>query len=271
MGINHASEYDTAYRGREFVKLNVMNLAIFSDMHGNLPAFEAVLEDCKHLGISRFLCLGDAANFGPQPKETLECLRILGCPVVMGNTDATLLKPRTLADIQEPNENTEYLLAVENWCAAQLDEHGREFVRTFQPTVMLELDALKLLAYHGSPKSYYDPIVATTPEETLDGYFETTAVNLYAGGHTHEQFVRRYTQSRVMNPGSVGLPYVFKKDGTEMRPVFAEYAVLGTAPEVNINFRRVPYSFEKLATAVRESKMPYAEKWLAEFELAPEK
>jgi predicted phosphodiesterase len=126
-----------ACRASGFVKLNTMKLAIFSDMHGNLPAFEAVLEECQRLGISRFLCLGDAANFGPQPKETLSRLRALGCPAVMGNTDATLLKPRTLADIQEPNENTAYFLEVENWCAAQLDEKDRNFVRTFQPTVAL--------------------------------------------------------------------------------------------------------------------------------------
>jgi putative phosphoesterase len=246
-----------------------MKLAIFSDVHGNLPAFEAVLEDIQSQAISQFLCLGDAANFGPQPKETLERLRSLACPVVMGNTDNTLLKPRTLADIQEPNENTQYLLEVENWCAEQLEEDDRKFVRTFQAVVRLELAALKLLAYHGSPKSYYDPIVATTPEETLNSYFENEDANVYAGGHTHEQFVRRYTRSRVMNPGSVGLPYIFKKDGTQARPLFAEYAVLGTAPEVNITFRRVPYRFEKLAAAVRASKMPYAEKWLAEFELTP--
>jgi predicted phosphodiesterase len=186
-----------------------------------------------------------------------------------GNTDDSLLKPRTLADVKEPDENTPFFLEVEAWCAEQLDESDREFVRTFQPTIVLELDALKLLAYHGSPKSYHDQIVATTPEKTLNGYFENTEANLYAGGHTHEQFVRRYTQSRVMNPGSVGLPYIFKKDGTEMRPLFAEYAVLETTPKVNITFKRVPYAFEKLAKAVRASKMPYAEKWLADFELTP--
>lgn len=236
-------------------------------MHGNLTALEAVLGDIQKQGINNLLCLGDVANFGPQPKETLERLRAIACPVVMGNTDDSLLKPRTLADIKEPNENTPFFLEVENWCAEQLDEDDRKFVRTFQPTIALELDKLNLLAYHGSPKSYSDQIVATTPEETLNGYFETTKATLYAGGHTHEQFVRRYFQARVMNPGSVGLPYIFKKDGTAINPLFAEYAVLETSPEVNITFKRVPYEFEKLAKAVRTSKMPYAEKWLEDFAL----
>jgi predicted phosphodiesterase len=244
-------------------------LALISDMHGNLPAFEAVLGDIQNQGINNLLCLGDAANFGPQPKETLERLRALGCPVVMGNTDDSLLKPRTLADIKEPNEETEFLLEVEAWCADQLDDSDRTFVRTFQPTFTLELDSLNLLAYHGSPKSYYDQIVAVTPEETLNGYFEDASANLYVGGHTHEQFIRRYVESRVMNPGSVGLPFVFKREGGEMRPLFAEYAVLETTPEVNITFKRIPYEFEKLATAVRASNMPYAEKWLEDFALTP--
>jgi predicted phosphodiesterase len=244
-------------------------IALISDMHGNLPAFEAVLEDIQHQGITQYLCLGDAANFGPQPKETLERLRTLACPVVMGNTDDSLLKPRTLADVKNPNEDTPFFLEVEAWCAEQLDDDDRDFVRTFQPTVALELDELNLLAYHGSPKSYHDPIVATTPEETLNGYFENAEANLYAGGHTHEQFVRRYFQARVMNPGSVGLPYILKRDGGAIVPPFAEYAVLETTPEVNITFKRIPYEFEKLAKAVRASKMPYAEKWLEDFELTP--
>jgi putative phosphoesterase len=244
-------------------------LALISDMHGNLPAFEAVLEDIQLQGISQVICLGDVANFGPQPKETLERLQALACPVVMGNTDDSLLKPRTLADVKEPNEDTPFFLEVEAWCAEQLDDDDRHFVRTFQPMVVLELEALKLLAYHGSPKSYHDLIVAVTPEETLDGYFENTEANLYAGGHTHEQFVRRYFQARMMNPGSVGLPFIFKREGGVMNPLFAEYAVLETTPEVTIVFKRVPYEFEKLAKAVRDSKMPYAEKWLADFELTP--
>jgi putative phosphoesterase len=244
-------------------------LAIFSDIHGNLPAFEAVLEDIQNQGIDNLLCLGDAANFGPQPKETLERLRALACPVVMGNTDDSLLKPRTLADIKEPNENTLFFLEVENWCTEQLDEHDRTFIRTFQPTVALDLDKLNLLSYHGSPKSYHDQIIATTPEEILNSYFEKAKANLYTGGHTHEQFVRRYFQARVMNPGSVGLPYIYKKDGTEMGPLFAEYVVLETTPEVNITFKRIPYELEKLAKAVRASHMPYADKWLGDFALTP--
>jgi predicted phosphodiesterase len=242
-------------------------LAIFSDIHGNLPALEAVLEDIRSQGVTRLLCLGDVANFGPQPKETLELVRSLECPVIVGNTDATLLEPRTLAGIKEPNENTEYFLEVENWCAEQLDETNRDFIRTFQATLTLELDSLSLLAYHGSPKSYYDPITATTSEEILNGYFETANANLYAGGHTHEQFVRRYFQSRVLNPGSVGLPFMPKRDGTEVRPLFAEYAVLELTSEVNLTFKRVPYSSAKLSNAVRSSTMPHGESWLADFGL----
>lgn len=240
-------------------------LAVFSDIHGNLTALNAVLEDIHHQEIDNLLCLGDVANLGPQPKETLRRVRELGCPVVMGNTDDSLLKPRTLADIKQPDEDTIFFLKLEDWCARQLDDDDKNFVRTFQPTFMLEPDTLKLLAYHGSPKSYHDRIIATTPEETLYPYFENTTANLCVGGHTHEQFVRRYFQARVMNPGSVGLPYVVRPDGTEYRPLYAEYAILEIASEVNIVFRRVPYDYARLAAVVGTSSMPYAEKWLAAF------
>lgn len=72
---------------------------------------------------------------------------------------------------------------------------------------LLCLGGLRLLAYHGSPKSFDDPIRATTAGEALDGFFEGQAADLYLGAHTHEQFARRYRASIVANPGSVGLAF----------------------------------------------------------------
>ncbi len=68
-------------------------IAIFSDIHGNLPALEAVLAAVAGEGVERLVCLGDLATLGPQPHEVIARVRALGCPVVMGNTDATLLSP----------------------------------------------------------------------------------------------------------------------------------------------------------------------------------
>ena len=244
-----------------------MTLAILSDTHGNLSALNAALKDMQAFGIERILCLGDVANFGPQPQATLHRIRELNCPVVMGNTDAYLLKPRTLEDVAEPDEETPRFLELEAWSAEQLDEHDKDFIHGFQPTLELELNDILLLAYHGSPQSYHDIITATTPDDVLDSYFEDSNAGVYAGGHTHTQFVRRHHSSRLLNPGSVGLPYLTeRKTGRATNPAVAEYALLEvTGGEPNITLRRVPYKVQSVMDAVKTSGMPHAAWWLEGF------
>jgi putative phosphoesterase len=245
-----------------------MKLAILSDTHGNLAALETALDDAKQHGIEDFICLGDVGNFGPQPKKTLELVRELNCPVVMGNTDYYLLSTRTIADIEKsgrtPDEQTPMILEIENWCAAQIDEADRTFLRTFKPTIELNVEGLKILAYHGSPKSFNDPITGTTPDETLRPYFENTEADLYMGGHTHEQFIRRHFTKRVMNPGSVGLPFVSNLGSNAgVNLGVAEYAILEVIQgEPNVTFRRVRYDVGRLEQAAKASGMPHVENWL---------
>jgi putative phosphoesterase len=231
-------------------------LAIIADIHANLVALEATLSDIKTRGISDIVCLGDVANFGPQPVETLERVKEINCPVVMGNSDANVLHPRQEVD--------PVVTDVESWCAQQLKEEHKNFIRSFEPTVKLELSGLKILAYHGSPKSYHDSITAETPDETLTSYFENHKADLFVGGHTHEQFIRRYFDKRVMNPGSVGLPYVMKRGSSNgLNLAVTEYAILEvTKHEPNVTFRRVRYDVKALEQAVNSANMPHGEHWL---------
>ncbi len=236
-------------------------LAVIADIHANLVAFETTLSDIKTQGITDILCLGDVANFGPQPVETLELIREIACPIVMGNNDATLLepiKPETLP------EEKRWFAEVEAWCAEQFSDDHKSFIRSFKPIVELELDNLQLLAYHGSPKSYNDPITATTPDEVLESYFANSNADIFVGGHTHEQFIRRYFDKRVLNPGSVGLPYVLRRGSSEgLNLAVAEYAILEViSGEHNVTFRRIRYDTEKLNQAVTTSEMPHREQWL---------
>ena len=243
-----------------------MALALLADIHGNLTALEAVLDDMAAFKVEGFLCLGDVANFGPEPKETLRRLQSLEPKTVMGNTDAYLLKPRTLQDVATPDENTDFFLAVEAWSAAQLEDDDLAYIRTFQETVRHPWHDLTILAYHGSPKSYDDPVRATTPDEVLDGYFEGESAALYVGAHTHEQFVRRYHDARVMNPGSVGLSFVITVENKAVNYPVAEYALLDVVRgEPNLTLRRVLYNAEACVESVRKSEMPYQERMLSDF------
>lgn len=242
-----------------------MKLAVISDTHGNLSALEAVLADITEMGADQIVCLGDVASFGPQPQDTLRQVQALSCPVVMGNTDDSLLKPRTLEDVPTPTADTPVILEIERWCAEQLNDTDRNFIRTFQKTVRLELDSLELLCFHGSPRSYNDLITATTSDEELNGFLVERAP-LMLGGHTHAQLLRRYQNVTFVNPGSVGLPYEILPDGSVRNPARAEYALVEVARgEPSITFRRVPYAIAPLLEAVRTSGMPHGEIWRADW------
>jgi len=237
-----------------------MRIAIISDIHGNLCALEAVLARLAQERIDQFVCLGDVVLFGPQPCETLACVQALDCPVVMGNTDAWALdpQPHPIRDEQSAFFNT-----IELWGAQQLTAADQAYVHTFQPVVTLTLDAATtLLCYHGSPKSYHEIIVATTPNDEIGTLLGEQPARLLAGGHTHAQYVRRYQEKLLLNPGSVGLPYETLADGTNRNPPWAEYAIVEwSAGNLEVTLRRVPYAIAPLLEAVKTSGMPHGDWW----------
>lgn len=150
---------------------------------------------------------------------------------------------------------------VASWCAEQLTEKDRAFIRTFQKTVRLELDGLAILCFHGSPKSYDDKIIATTPDETLSELFAERAPLMF-GGHMHTQLLRRYQDLTFVNPGSVGLPFEMLPDGRVRNPAWAEYALVEVVQgQPSVTFRRVPYDVQPLLKAAKTSGMPHDETW----------
>lgn len=234
-------------------------IAVIADVHGNLAALEAVIADMLRFDVEEVLCLGDVANFGPEPSATIARLRSLDPLTVMGNTDAYLLEPRTASDVAEPDEHTRLVLEVERWCADRLSDEDRAWVGSFPAYRELDLDGCRVVAYHGSPKSYDDPVVPETPPETLDAYFEGLEAKLYLGAHVHHQFVRKHRRSVVANPGSVGMAYDRPAGGGE-RIAVAEYLLLQVVDgEPNIHLRRVPYDADLLREAVARTGMPHGD------------
>src|SRR5260370_27450124 len=142
-----------------------MRIAVMSGIDGKWLALDEVVGDIRREGIERIVCLGDAIQGGAQPAETIERLREVGCPIVMGNADAWLLRGLETS----PHEQvTEQQLAVRAWSLAQLSKEDRAFIQQFQPTIEMVLEAgKKLLCFHGSPHSFYDIILPDTSEDTL--------------------------------------------------------------------------------------------------------
>jgi len=237
-------------------------LAVISDIHGNLPALETVLKDIDQQGITEIICLGDVANFGPKPAECIERIATLGCPTILGNTDDYLLNLRNIEEHQR-SENSPMIIDIERWCSEQLSQKHKDSLNSYLPKLESSYKGLSCLYYHASPKNHTDLIVATTSDDILEDYFSEYQDNLPTlciGGHTHAQLLRRYLQSFVINPGSVGLPYEKTIHKGDVNKSWAEYAIIDVIhSQPTISFRRIPYDITPTLEAAKA--MPHFEFW----------
>lgn len=241
-----------------------MRLALLSDQHANDVAFRSVLEDVERLGVEEIVCLGDVAQGGAEPAQTLDRLAALGCETVLGNADAALLDVPT----DSPEPITERFLEVREWTLAQLDSSQLEQIRSFAPVVRRELEGVSLLLFHGSPRSYDDVLLPELGGEALEPFLGQDAA-LLAGGHTHLQWTRRVGNALYVNPGSVGISYDRHEEPPVLRPL-AEWALVTVADgAVAAEFRQVPYAAESVQAATKRSGRPYADEWAAQWPATP--
>ncbi len=240
-----------------------MRIAIFSDIHANLVALEAILSDLQKMGAERLVCLGDVAASGPQPHEVVQRLMGLEADYVMGNADAWALAPQ-VPDSED--EDTHMLQEIMLWGANCLTPEDKTFLASFRPVAHIDGgEGSKLLACHGSPRSYSEGIRATTPDLELEEMLADVSADIVACAHTHTPMLRRFGAIRLINPGSVGLPFV--QTHTSVRnPLWAEYALLeGEGDSQRIEFRRTPVDFERLKEATLKSGMPHADFWIRDW------
>jgi predicted phosphodiesterase len=234
-----------------------MRLALISDIHGNLVALDAVLADLAGRNIEHILCLGDVAAGGSQVRGVIARLQELSCPIVMGNTDAWLLHPQL---IERKNLFAQKVQDNEFWSGQQLTEDDKAFLNTFAHTIEWPLpNGQKLLAYHGSPRSFKEGLLPTTSDEVLEQAFANTDAAIYVGGHTHAQMIRRYRDKLVLNPGSVGAAWVDVSPGSLKAP-WAEYSIVNVEGHMlNVELSRIPFDVDSSIESILASSMPHAE------------
>jgi len=223
-----------------------MRVAALYDVHGNLPALEAVLAE---VDAERILVGGDAV-LGPMPKETLALLREREATFIRGNCDR---------EVAAPGEGDEVWTRRARWVHEQLDDEELVFLRDLSHPLALEVDGLgDVLFCHGSPRSDEEILTAITPPKRLDPILDGVNQDLVVCGHTHAQFDRLVGDRRIVNAGSVGMAY-------EGEPGIAAWALLGPTVEL----RRTTYDVEAAAAVIRETGFPAADEFLNEALLHP--
>jgi predicted phosphodiesterase len=234
-----------------------VRVALFSDVHGNAVAFRTMLDDLAQQDYDAVVCLGDHAQGGAEPAQSLELLRDLGAPAVMGNSDHFLL---TLDPGEEPV--TDAQLDSAKWARSQLSDDLRAFHESFEPTVEVDLgEGRTLLAFHGTPRSRDEVVGPWTEEEAFRAPFDGHAAIVFAGGHTHQQWSRRLGGAYYLNPGSVGFAYDHRQELETFRAdPYAEYAIVEAADgHIDFQFRRIPYDPAAVVEAIEASGMPHPE------------
>ena len=213
-----------------------MRVAVLSDIHGNLPALEAVLGDVAREGVDDLVVPGDTIS-GPWPVEVFELLESIDARIVRGNADRGVL------------EREERYGPLHAWCADRLGEERLSRAARWPLTLEVEVDGLgAVLVCHSTPSS--DEVIYTriTPDAEVASLLGEVAKDAVVSGHTHIQFDRRLPGGlRVVNPGSVGMPYEGARG--------AFWALLGP----DVEFRRTEYDVEAAAQAVRTCGAPIDE------------
>lgn len=241
-----------------------MRIVVLSDVHGNCFALETVLGDLKKTSYDHIVCNGDMIQSGPQPHEAVQLLREMKCSIVMGNSDAWLMTGVETDAHLISEERRKKLDIVRVWSLSRLTEDDRAFINAFQPTVTVDLSQRRsLLAFHGSPTSFDQFLLPSTPEDEFQEILKPHANNILAGGHMHLQYTRRLRDSQnfFFNPGSVGVAYNHEQSNPNgLLDPWAEYAILTVdGMQVSLEFRRVPLDMEKMADIYRNSDRPFAE------------
>lgn len=183
-----------------------MRVAAIYDIHGNLPALEAVLQEIRHEGVDRVVVGGDIVP-GPMPRETLSMLLDLSIPVqfIQGNGENDILAlHRGEALTRVPERFHEVM----RWVANELrPEHVSELA-TWPPILKLAIGGLGDVVFcHATPRDDNELFTRITPEDRLTPIFDATGADLVICGHTHMQFDRTIGEVRVVNAGSVGMPF----------------------------------------------------------------
>jgi putative phosphoesterase len=219
-----------------------MRIAVLCDIHGNLPALQAVLAEVEETGVDQVVFGGDVAA-GPMPVETINVLAGYSgrARYIRGNADRLMVE--IFDGAREAGQPTDA------WAASILSRDDRDFLNSFELAVEVVIDGLGLVVFcHAGLDSDELPLITpATPEEVVAEALASTRGNVVVAGHTHMQFDRRVAGRRMVNAGSVGMPYADQPG--------AYWALIG--PEVDL--RRTAYDFAAAAEAVRRTSYPERE------------
>lgn len=225
-----------------------MRLAIFSDIHANLPALEAVLAHIQRQGVDAVYCLGDLVGYGASPNEVTERIQRERIPTVMGNYDDGVGYDREDCGCayREGDERARGQRSLE-WTKAHTTNENKAVLRSLHSHIRFAADGKRVLLVHGSPRKLNEYLFEDRPISSFGRLAASSAADVIAFGHTHKPYTKLVDDVLFVNVGSVGKP----KDA-DWR---ACYTVIDVAAS-SVEFVRVEYDVQRAMQAIRETDLP---------------
>lgn len=184
-----------------------MKIAVISDIHANFPALEAVMKDIRCENCEKVFCLGDLAMAGPQPHMVIDFVRKQSdWTVIQGNTDKLIAEysQKTYEDVKQMYPMMANALADD---ARILEEDKKQYLKSLPPQLELEIEGVKVLLVHGSPRKNNENIFPNMPLNEVEEMIKDTDADLIFCGHTHQPCgYQTSSKQTVVNVGSVGRP-----------------------------------------------------------------
>jgi predicted phosphodiesterase len=229
----------------------MQQITIFGDIHGNLPALEAVWAEMDRRGLERRFCLGDLVGYGVQPDEVVRFIRDFDVPTLMGNYDEGV--GQNSDDCGCAYRTPEARALGERsiaWSNAHVSESNKAYLRNLPMTMTLMMDKVRVTLVHGSPRRINEYLYEDRPQSSIERLFNMVGAGVIVCGHTHKPYDRTLPDGRrLINAGSVGKP----KDH-DPRAGFVILTVDGK--DVQSEIVRVVYDVEKAAQAIEATEMP---------------
>jgi predicted phosphodiesterase len=251
-----------------------MKIALFSDIHANLPALEAVLADIDNKNTDAVYCLGDLVGYNVWPNEVIREIRKRGIPTIAGNYDFGIGRKSDECGCAYKTDDEKAMGKISiSYTNEITGDTERAYLRTLPAHIRVEFqlndDKLNLLLVHGSPRKINEYLFEDREEKSMLRIMKDADADIMCFGHTHKPYHRIIPEDNegssryrhAINIGSVGKP----KDGDNracyVLLTIADNSSISNPEAIEVEFVRVSYDFEKAAGAVEGSPLPneYAE------------
>ena len=227
-----------------------MRIAFISDIHGNSPALEAVLDDIKTRNVDNIVVLGDLCFRGPDPKKSLRLVQSLHTDVIMGNADEWVIRGIRQGEVAD--QAFEIMTKEREWTKERLDGEDLKYLASLPRSVSMTVDGVKINCFHATPADLFEVVLPDASDDTFSEKMFLEEADIYFYGHIHKAFIRFIGGKTIVNLGSVGLPF----DGHPK----ASYALLETENGTfQTSIVKVPYDVEKVIEQLIESDYPNKE------------